>query len=405
MEESDKSVLTALMQHGYRLIPLKSGDEGKKPLHEGYAERSYGLPDLTGNVGMIIDTHHVDVDLDWDVPRSLLQFLPGTGCGIIRGKGKWRHLIYRAHLPKPINFELPTVEGHKLDGPHAHTVLQLRTSMGGEPYHVMVSPSVHPDTGEQLYWSSAECIPREHDGDDLVRCAGLVAAATFFVRFYPCEGGRDEFALALAGTLVRAKWSDADAETFFEAVAAAAGDTERTGQRAKQMIAKARKRLDEGRTLRGLSSMAKLLGVPSEWIRTVAVWLQIRKSHDGEVIFDTGLVTDTSRQAWEALEHYEIDSDPAVYAYGDTFARIDRDQVQVLEKQSFTYELNRAAKWLRRSEEGDWAPANARAAVVDDMLACRARDVRLSDLKVVATTPVFTRDGKLITQRGYDHEA
>ncbi|QIQ87968.1 hypothetical protein [Erythrobacter sp.] len=406
MEESDKNALSALIDLGYRLIPLQSGKNGKQPRDAGYATRGYSLDDLTGNVGLIIDEHHVDVDLDWDISNRIAgALLPRTRCTVHRSDGSMRHAIYRAEIDKPIDFKLPKVDGHELAGPHAYTVLQLRTSRDGEPYHVMVSPSVHPN-GEQLcWWDQWEPIPSIVDGDELNRRAGLLAAATFFVRFYPAEGGRDEFALALAGALVRAGWSDEIARNFLELVASEAGDDERTGRRAEQIITKARQRLDDDRTLRGLTSMSKLLGLPKEWIDEVAVWLGIRRRREGQAIFDKGLIIDTSRQAWAALAEYEVDGAPGVYAYGEAFARIDRDHVQPLEEPEFTYELNRAATWFKPIGDDGWKPSNAPAAVVKDMLAARSQEITLPCLKEVVNVPIFTRDGRLLDTRGYDEAA
>ena len=407
MENSDKKALSALIDRGYRLIPLLSGADGRKPRDNGYADRRYAFEDLTGNVGMMIDQDHIDVDFDWDIPSGLIRaFMPSTACTVHRSNGKMRHAIYRATIEKGVDFKLSNSDELQLAGDHAQMVLQVRTSTEGEPYHVMVSPSVHPN-GDQLCWANADdVIPRVFDGEEILSAAGLLAAATVFVRFYPCEGSRDEFALALAGTLVRAEWSDENAKAFFEVVAREAGDDERTGRRADQMIAKARKRLDDGRPLRGLSSMSKLLGIPKVWINDVAVWLGIRKRRDGNAIFDNGLVVDTSRQAWSALADYEVADAPAVYAFGDMFARIDRDKIQTLEKPGLTHELNRCATWFKTGDkENPWIPTNASPAVVDDMLSARSSEITVPSLKEVANVPIFTRDGRLISERGYDDEA
>jgi hypothetical protein len=43
--------------------------------------------------------------------------------------------------------------------------------------------------------------------------------------------------------------------------------------------------------------------------------------------------------------------------------------------------------------------------VVEDMLASRGDHLSLPPLVSVATTPIFTKEGKLVTKRGYDFDA
>lgn len=63
--------LEELANAGFRLIPLRGGENAKKPRDEGYAGKNYTLAELTGNVGLIVDQEHVDVDLDWPETQRL----------------------------------------------------------------------------------------------------------------------------------------------------------------------------------------------------------------------------------------------------------------------------------------------------------------------------------------------
>lgn len=63
--------LNELAGAGYRLIPLRSGENAKKPRDEGYATKNYTLAELSGNVGLIVDQEVVDVDLDWPETQRL----------------------------------------------------------------------------------------------------------------------------------------------------------------------------------------------------------------------------------------------------------------------------------------------------------------------------------------------
>jgi hypothetical protein len=398
---------------GYRLIPLRAGADSKKPRDEKYAEKNYTLAELTGNVGLIIDQEHVDVDLDWPETQRLSGLLPRTRLMFGRGEPfRVTHFVYRAKLDKPIDFKLPKVSGHTLEGEHAHVVLQLRTSAGGEAYHVMVPPSVHPN-GDKLDWfyrargdENEGILPSEADAEALIRQAGLIAALAFFERFYPGAGMRDDFALALTGALIRGGWSDDQVQWFVGKLASMAGDEEAEMRASK--APRTRARLDAGKSVRGLSSIPALLSVPPEWVREVACWLGIRKSHgDGAAVFNVGIIRDTAQQAWTVLEDYMIGGDPAVYSYGDAIGRVDKGRVEILARQQLRHELNRAAKWLVPSgdEARPWKPSNAPLEVVDDMLAARADNLSLTPIVSVATTPIFTKEGKLVSRRGYDWDA
>lgn len=321
-----------------------------------------------------------------------------------------RHLIYRAKIDEPIDFKLPKVSGHIIEGEHAYTVLQLRTSKGGEPYHVLIPPSVHP-SGEALEWVKARndesnsILPAEVEGAQIVERAGRLAALAFFWRYYPGEGSRDDFATALTGALIRADWTDEAVQWFVGTLARVAGDEEADMRASK--AAATRNRLAAGKKVRGITSMPALLGVPPEWVREVACWLGLRKGRGtGPAVFDMGIIKDTSQQAWAALEDYLIAGDPAVYSYGDAVARVNKDRVEILDRQQLRHELNRCAKWLRPGDEKKpWVASNAPMPVVDDMLAARADDLTLPPLVSVTTTPIFTKAGKLVTERGYDFDA
>jgi hypothetical protein len=86
---------------------------------------------------------------------------------------------------------------------------------------------LHEGTGEQLVWHEANGEPPTIAGDALSRAAGELAGATLAARHYPKQGSRHEYALALAGFLLRqAGWEDGRVSHFVQAVASAAGDDE-----------------------------------------------------------------------------------------------------------------------------------------------------------------------------------
>lgn len=410
--------LKTLIDAGHKLIPLKDGQFAKQPRDMNYAENSYSLDDLTGNVGMLIPHGLVDVDFDWPFAGAHSeQYLPTSGIAFGRHrKGEpspVTHMIYRADLKEKITFALPSnVPGApELEGPHAYTVLELRTAKEDEPYHVMIPPSVHP-SGEELRWVEFENLPftpLEIDAEELVRRAGLVAGFAALTAFYPGEGARDDFATAIIGTALRAGWNDEEIKKLISIVARGAGDEE-AAMRVKK-VTKSRQRLDGDKKVRGLRSLANMAGIPYEWAFEIAVWLGWRKRQaDGPAIFHDGLILNTSRQAWQKLNDYVIGNDPAVYRHGEALARVDRNRIEILDRSSLTHELNRCAKWMKQVGKDDsgkakWAVSNADKAVVDDMLSAREADVIVPEIFQFSTVPMFTREGRLLNANGFDDDS
>jgi hypothetical protein len=256
-KRQEVEILKHYAESGFQLIPLKA--RSKEPLEEGYYAKTYFVERLSGhNVGLMVQGDLVDIDLDWPEARVLFcKFLPPTNANFGRGDPiSVTHTLYRATC-EPVDFKLPKVQGApKLDGDHADTVLQLRTSRHGKPYHVMIPPSVHPN-GDELEWiimtrGQPDVLPTVVDGDDLRERTGVLAAACFLLRFYPPQGSRDDFALALTGALLRGGWNAEAVQDFVRLIAAMAGDEEADKRASKARRSKAR--LDAGRAVYGLSA-------------------------------------------------------------------------------------------------------------------------------------------------------
>jgi len=401
---TNREIAEAYVASGYRFIPLS----GKKPIHEGYAQRDYTLDDIDGhNAGLMIDGGLVDIDLDWPEVRYLRNMLPSSNAVFGRVQSDRltvTHVLYRADI-EPRDYKLPAVQGApELEGPHKDTILQIRASRAEKPYHVMCPDSTHPDTGERIDWllQQDDHLPTEVSSRLLLERCGMLAAAAFFVRFYPLEGSRDDFALCLAGTLLRAGWEEEYVDRFVRTVAMAGGDNEVEMRASKAKRSK--KRLDQDRTVYGLPKMAKILGVPMRWVVEVATWLGVRKSANGPAVFIGSELPPMSRQAWEALSEYTVDGEPGVYLYGDMIARLN-GTIEPLDKSSMRYELARAATWLRPgNDDGKFVATKPPTEVVADMLASRVQDRIVPVLKGVTTIPIFTRDGTLIDRPGFDYE-
>lgn len=400
--------LERLAQQG-KLIPLKP--RSKEPKQIGYATKDYDLDDLSGcNVGLMIDEKKVDIDFDWPESRMLAPLLfndHGQTFGWSRN-GAITHFVYAAEIAKGVNFELKDEPGApKLSGPHGNMILQVRTSAGGEPYHAMIPPSVHPD-GDTLEWNFDAVTGERHisiketDGKALVKTCAFIAGVSALARFYPAQGGRDEAMLGIVGCMVRAGYEKEHIEAFVRQFCLLVGDDE-----IDMRVDKARrslKRHEQGRKFRGIPATAKSLGIPVEWMRKIAVWLGWAKENpegSGPVVFLSGVVRDVAKQAWHALSEYEVDDDPGVYAYGETLARVDRGRLGVLDASGLKFELNRCASWL--AQDGDkWKRTSAPSGCVEDMLSARRAEVTVPELRRVSIVPTFTKDGRILKRRGFD---
>lgn len=166
----------------------------------------------------------------------------------------------------------------------------------------------------------------------LLRQVGLYAALAVLTRFYPGDGTRDEFALALTGCMVRAEWHEDQIEQFMGYLCRLTGDTE-----IKMRSTKARstlKRLEAGRRVRGIPKAAEIMGIPIEWMQEIAVWLGWKKRNpkgSGSAVFLSSQVAEVSKQAWDALAEYRVDGDPGVFAYGEALARVDDGRMGLLD--------------------------------------------------------------------------
>lgn len=387
-----------LIGAGYRLIPLR--DKQKRPLHDGWGENKYALEDLGQQIGLVIEPGMVDVDLDWPELRTFISAMDLETMAWGR-QGKVTHLVYRAELPAPITFALPKVAGAPmLTGDHAYTVCELRTSSSGEAYQAMIPGSIHPD-GDALHWCK-EIVPQEYPADAIERAFGSYAAMAVIARFYPGHGRRDDFALALTGCMVRAGWSEDQIKDFMVFLCRAVGDDEikMRSEKARRTL----KQLEAGRKVAGIPKAAEIMGIPIEWMQEIAVWLGWKQRNPvskGAAVFLSPVVKDVAKQAWDALAEYEIDGDPAVYAFGDALARVDDGRMQMLGGEGLKHELNRCAAWLAQ-DDGKWKNVSAPKAVVEDMMTARRRDVTVPTLKRVSIVPTFTKDGRLLSEPGFD---
>lgn len=198
------------------------------------------------NIGVLLgDPSNGLVDVDLDAPEAVAladHFLPPTDAVFGRA-GKLRsHRLYR----------VPGLKTQKFQAPDNGMIVEVRST----GCQTVVPPSTHP-SGEQITWHS-EGEPRTVSGEDLIRGVRRLAAAALLVRHFPSKGTRDETAMAIAGTLLKAGWSDEEAEHFIEVVATDAG-CEDVPAKVKK-VATTRAKWDAGAGVTGLPTLKELLG-------------------------------------------------------------------------------------------------------------------------------------------------
>lgn len=224
----------ALSYHrkGWAIIPVPVGEKAPKlknwqnlEMTEAEIKQVFTTPH---NIGVLLGEKSgglVDVDLDSPEAVRLADiFLPATDAVFGRASKPASHRLYRAEGAKTERFTAP-------DGA---VLVEIRAT----GHQTIFPPSIHPE-GEAISWT-ADGDPAPVEYAKLREAVAKLAAAALLVRHWPSPGSRQEAALALAGALLRAGFSEEETRRFIEAVANAAGDEE-TKKRAETAIYTARK--------------------------------------------------------------------------------------------------------------------------------------------------------------------
>jgi Bifunctional DNA primase/polymerase, N-terminal len=168
-----------------------------------------------------------DVDLDCREAIEIASaVLPRTGAIFGRASKRNSHRLYTTTLAKTIDqaalqFKDPSTKS---------TLLEVRIGGGDKGAQTVFPGSVH-ETGEAINWEE-EGEPEAVNGDELVRCAKLLAALCLFARNWPPKpnpgesGGRHDAALTVGGFLARCGLKLPHVKLCVEWVARAAKDDE-----------------------------------------------------------------------------------------------------------------------------------------------------------------------------------
>jgi hypothetical protein len=227
-----------------------------------------------------------DIDLDCAIAIKLAPyFLPATGASFGRQTRPRSHWLYVAPISNKVTFTDP-VTGKRL--------VEILTN--GQ--QSIFPGSTHKDTGELVEWYE-DGEPAHVLADVLRQDVGLLAAATLLAEQWPKEGSRQDAALALAGGLLRAGWTEDKTAHFIEAVCAAAGDKE-TRERIKTVCHTLRK-LEDGAHVTGWPTLAKIMD--ERVVSRVREWLDLRDEITKEQDADKGTDGNANAQIeWPELQ-------------------------------------------------------------------------------------------------------
>jgi DNA polymerase I-like protein with 3'-5' exonuclease and polymerase domains len=224
-------------------------------------------------------------DADMDSSEAIVAgqtLLPPTGWVSGRDSAPRSHFWYSVSgTVRSMKYRDPCINGSEADDRDDDTdddaeseesrravLVELR----GARRQTVVPPSVHP-SDEAYRWH--EFGDRAQiDAKALEQIVAQIGAASLLARYWPHKGVRHELAVALAGGLLRAGWSDDQAERFLRATYTAA----KTGDIGTKLAAirTTREKLEAGEDVVGWPTVAEILGRHGDAIvNRVRKWLGI----------------------------------------------------------------------------------------------------------------------------------
>lgn len=208
----------------------------------------------------------IDIDLDSKESRELAPYYLEESARFGRG-GVCTHYLYRVG-GRGSSVASKRYQWDKRD--EKSVLLELRAS--GQ---TMGPGSVHPDTQEHVEWMCEDDLAiRDIEWDSLVKRVNNLAAASLLLRDWQ-SGGRDELAVCLVGSMVRAGWTDADIDSFLEPILVESGDEESVKRLKAERL---RTELESGGRVPGLKRLRELCsggGLGVAGFERIVEWLEL----------------------------------------------------------------------------------------------------------------------------------
>jgi hypothetical protein len=269
MSSEKSDLVLEYHSHGWMPIPLPKGS--KNPNRRGWQNERWSREDLPNcfnngqNVGLLLGEPScglIDVDLDSTEAIVLADaILPATGMISGRASSPCSH---RWYICDPLIGTAKFLDPLLSNTDERAMIVELR-STGGQ---TVVPPSIHP-TGENYIWHG-ELTPSTVSGDDLLKGVRELAACALIARHWK-RGQRHDTSLALAGTLLRAKWPRIRVERFIRLAATAANDEE-VDDRVRS-VETTEQKIISGQKVKASYSLVDLIGV--KVVATLQKWLAL----------------------------------------------------------------------------------------------------------------------------------
>src|ERR671912_570337 len=194
--EKRRRAAAALIRRGVAVIPVPAGEKNPgRPGWESLRITEEEIPDYWTNgqnVGLLCggpSNWRVDVDLDADeAVKVAFRFLPET---LTSGRESRPHSHWWYVAPGAESADWKDVDGKKL--------VELR-STGRQ---TLVAPSTHPDGDEYVWHTGTGLKMAEVSAGELKNRCRELATAALIARHVPPEGSRHDYAMALAGFVLR----------------------------------------------------------------------------------------------------------------------------------------------------------------------------------------------------------
>lgn len=295
---------TWALGRGYAPVPIPRGTKGPRLPEwqhlrfESEAELAEHFRD-EANLGLILGAASgglVDVDLDCPEALSLAPYLL-THTNMVHGRASAPRSHYWYVVDREValaQFKDPVVLAEQKerkrkglpDDPNLKAMLVELRSTGGQ---TVIPPSIHPDSEEQMEWTTDDPHPREVSADQLQVRVRIIAAAALLVRYWPPSGQRHDATLALAGGLLRSGWSERNAAVFVTAVGATVDPGVDRADR-EAAVSSTAERLEQDAETSGWRKLGDFVGTMA--VNQVREWLDLTEEETDE---EKGSAFDASR--------------------------------------------------------------------------------------------------------------
>jgi hypothetical protein len=285
------------LSKGWEVVPL--APKSKACVDGDWLKLKFKVEDFRDgdNLGIRSVNGLVDVDNDCaEVVAMAAAFLPKTGAVYGRKSKPRAHFLYQSAFERTIALK---------DHETGTTLVEIRVN-----HQSMAPPSVHPD-GEVLAWengTAGDATPC--DATTLRRAVGLMATAALTARYYPGEGGRHEWGIALAGLLRKLGLEETEANLVFLQAGKYVGDG-KIGDRLNAVKGTWAK--DEASPLKGAKALKDLMAAGASFVASLR---KIWGAADSEFICnDAGKVLANSQEnVRRALAREEVELSHDLFA-------------------------------------------------------------------------------------------